>query len=355
MASSRLHGLCAALIGVLTASASPAHGSTFEIFGNTPRDIGMGGAMTAATRGYSALFYNPGALTVGHEQRLGIGLTLTAPSLFVERERPDGDRPTELPGTHVGLSLGWVKSVPGIFEKKLAVGASLYVPLDELLRVQGIDPQSPQFYLYQNLQDKMILDLGLAYEPVEWFSFGLAVQILADLGGSSTLRLDLANTAFDQREFGVSVLPSASLIAGIHARPSEALSIGLTYRGSNSLDFTLPVIVTEGESLQLVLDVSQTVLWTPDVFALGVSILLDEPRLRLALDLSYALWSAAPDPSPRLSVDLGGRLLESFGLQDALDLSTRAKRIELGFSDTLTPRVGAEWTANDWLTLRTGY
>ncbi len=338
---------------------SPAHAGGYDIFGVTPRDIGMGGAMTASVIGFSALYYNPAALTLDRANSLGLNLALSVPLLEVDREDPTATPATVLPETHANATFGWVKPIGGIFEDRLAFGVSLSLPVERLLRVQGIDPAAPQFYLYQNLQDKLLIHLGAAGDLLPWLSLGAGVQILADLNGQADLELDILAGSFDRRSMGVTLAPTLAPFAGllIHTPPADGgqLKLGLAFRGSSRLAFDLPVLVSEGEALDLDITVAQTVLWTPNQFALGLAYTLDEPAFTLALDLAYALWSEAPDPSPRLSVDFDGKLLGAFGLEDALDLSVKSQPLALGFSDTLTARIGAEWSPNGALTLRAGY
>jgi long-chain fatty acid transport protein len=339
--------------------ASPAHAGGYDIFGVTPRDIGMGGAMTASVIGFSALYYNPAALTLDRADSLGLNLALSVPLLEVDREDPTATPATVLPETHANATFGWVKPIGGIFEDRLAFGVSLSLPVERLLRVQGIDPAAPQFYLYQNLQDKLLIHLGAAGDLLPWLSLGAGLQILADLNGQADLELDILAGSFDRRSMGVTLAPTFAPFAGvlIHTPPADGgqLKLGLAFRGSSRLAFDLPVLVSEGEALDLDISVSQTVLWTPHQFALGLAYTLDDPAFTLSLDLAYALWSEAPDPSPRLSVDFDGQLLTAFGLEDALDLSVKNQPLALGFSDTLTARIGAEWSPNGALTLRGGY
>jgi hypothetical protein len=111
-----------ALAGTLTLAVPPgALAGTFDIFGHTPRDVGMGNAMTAAVVGFSALHYNPAALTAERTHSLGLNLRLTAPALHADRRDPltgafGPDPATVSPGTHVGFSFGWVKPFGGIFD-----------------------------------------------------------------------------------------------------------------------------------------------------------------------------------------------------------------------------------------------
>jgi len=350
-----LLALCVA--GVTTV---PARAGSFDIFGVTPRDIAMGGAMTAAVIGYSSLFYNPAALTLEKQSSLGFGLDLSVPLLDIERENASASPASVDPDPHLGLQFGWVKPFGGIFDDRLAIGLSVSLPLKRLLRVQGIDPASPQWYMYQNLQDKLLIHLAAAGDLSDWLSIGAGIQILADLTGGARLDLDILSGTFDQRSVGVTLQPTIAPFAGILIRPplgpnGGQLKLGLAYRGSSSLSFDLPVRVREGEALSIDIGVAQTVLWTPHELSFGLSYTMDEPALTLAVDLTWAFWSGAPDPSPRLSVDFGGRLAAAFGLDEALDFSLGATPLELGFVDTFIARVGAEWMPSGDVTLRAGY
>lgn len=348
-----------ALALVVALAAPGARASSFDIFGVTPRDIGMGGAMTAAVLGYSSLFYNAAALTRDRANSLALDLQLTAPLLGVTREDSDAAPATVYPDPHVGLSFGYVKPFGGVFDDRLALGLSVSLPIQRLLRVQGLDPAAPQFYLYQNLQDKLLIHLGGAYDLTDWLSLGAGLQILADLTGGARLDLDILSGTFDRRSVGVTLQPTLSPFAGVLVRPplgaGGQLQIGLAFRGTSSLSFDLPVTVREGDALSIAIGVSQTVLFTPNELAFGLAWTLDDPALTIAADLTWAFWSAAPDPSPRLSVDIGGRLVGALGLDDALDLSVGERPLDLGFVDTLTARVGAEWHPLRDFTVRAGY
>ncbi|MCC6621163.1 MAG: outer membrane protein transport protein [Deltaproteobacteria bacterium] len=353
-------GPTTALALAAIALTAPARAGSFDIFGGSARDIGMGGAMTAAVIGPTALYYNPAALTLDKQHTLSAGLTLSVPALYVDRARPDAEPGTTLPEVHTGISLGWTKPFGGIFDDRVAIGVSISLPVERLARVQGVDPASPQFYLYQNLQDKLLIHLGIAGDPLEWLSIGAGLQVLADLSGRATLEMDILAGVFDRRAVDVTLMPTLSPYFGVHIRPplgpgGGQLKLGAAFRGSSAIAFELPVVVSEGEALGLVIDVEQQVLWTPKQIAFGLSYGLDEPALTFALDATWAMWSDAPDPSPRLSVDVSGRLVDALGLSDALDLSARTGPIDMGFVDTLTVRGGVEWSPTGPLTLRAGY
>ena len=341
--------------GIASLMAQNAHANPFELFGASARDVAMGGAMTAAVFGPGSLHHNPAALLRDRAHSLSGGFRLTLPALGVERSTPDAEPRAALPSSTAGVTLGWVKPLGGVLEDRVAIGVSVALPATRLLRIQGLDPAQPQFHLYQSLQEKLLIHLGAAFEPVDGLSVGVGVQILANVGGQADLGLDVPGDGFTRRELGVSLAPTASPVVGLRWGLSRAFALGLTWRGENALKFVLPVSVYAGEALSLDIAVAQTVMWTPHQLAGGLAWTDADAGLTLALDLTYARWSRAPDPSPRLSVDVGGRLLEAFGLDTALDLSTRQSPIDLGFSDTLTGRVGLEWHARSWLAVRGGY
>ena len=335
--------------------ASPAAASIYDFYGFDPRAAGMAGAMTAATRDYTATFYNPAAMTAGKQVRLGAGVVGIVPQLFIERSQADPKNPTYLPAPAVGFTLGWLHPLGGIFEDRIAIGVSLYLPFGKLARVQGLPRQAPQFYMYQSLHDKILFLAAAAFEPWEWLSIGAGIQILADLAGGAHLSLDVIDGRFEGRDFSVELQPSASPIVGLLLRPLDGLSIGASWRGQSSISFSLPIVVQEGETLDIVLDVSQTVLWTPDQISFGFAYEVDGIDLTIAIDATVALWSMAPDPSPRIRVDIGGKLFDQLGLGDALDLSLHTAPVEMGFVDTVIARGAFEWAALQWLNLRTGY
>ena len=344
--------ICASLALLVT---QPVTASTFDIFGYNPRGISLGGALAGGTSDYTASYYNPASLTSEKKVNLGLGMSYTAPLLYVDRALADSQYPTVLPESHGGVNFGWKYPVGGVLDEKVALGVSLHVPFGRLLRVQGFDPVSPQFYLYQNLHDKLLLIAAIAYEPVPWLSIGVGVQALANLSGSADLRLDVIDSTFESAEAEVDVLPSGGPILSLHSRPLPWLQLGFTYRGSTSLLFELPVGVHVSQALALDIAMQQTVLWSPDQFALGAIFDIKALNLGIGVDITYSLWSAAPDPSTRIAIDFRGKLLEGTGTDEALDVGTNELPIELQFANTLTPRVGVEWKPLDFFILRGGY
>ena len=361
------------LVLLLLGASAPAHASVYDMYGVNPRGLSMGQALTAAVRDYTAAYYNPAALaTTDGEMNFGLGFQASFPQLDVDRALPfcgDGaDACTQRygvggyspfgnidPRAFSGFTLGALTPFGGLLDNRVAFGICVYLPANNLIRAEGLDPQKPQFYAYQSLPDKFNILAALAYRPVDWVSLGVGVQVLANLDGSVNLDLDVLNHRYDRTDLVVKVRPKANLTAGLLFEPVAGLRIGAAYRGDLDLYYDLPVVADLGTLLELEIAAAETVLYTPHQISAGVSYELAEPHLVFAVDVLYAMWSLAPDPSPQVTLNLGGELLEGFGLADTLDVNMAGRKIDLAFVDTLSPRVGVEYAPAYWVTLRGGY
>lgn len=359
----------AAVVFVLALSGA-AHASIFDVYGMGARGLGMGGALTSNADDYSATFYNPAALAKTKQITFGGGFTLTLPRLEIGRGLPvclDGaaacsqtlsawsDRESVIPESFSGFSLGWLFPFGGIFEDRLAFGIVIYFPTINLVRAEALDPQTPQFYMYQNLPDQLVILASLAYEPVDWFSFGIGAQVLANVFGNAAFSIDIVGGGVDQSDLTVELRPTAAATAGLHFEPVEGLQIGVSYRQEIGLEFAMPAEIDAAGAVQLGLNVAGSVLYTPHQINAGISYRIASIGLTASVEIGYAMWSLAPDPSPTVEVTLGGAIVDAFGLEGALDIGKDTPPIDLGFRDTITPRLGLEWEALDWLRVWGGY
>jgi long-chain fatty acid transport protein len=360
------------LLVALLLVATPAHASVYDIYGANPRGLSMGQALTAAVTDYTATYYNPAALTVLERMSYGIGFQASFPFLEVERALPfcggsasacaqqygpggSSRFDSVLPRAFSGFTLGALTPFGGLLDNRVAFGITAYLPANNLIRAEGLDPQRPQFYAYQSLPDKFNILGALAYKPVDWLSLGLGFQVLANLDGDVRLELDVLNHTYERADIVVKVKPKANLTAGLLFMPTDELRVGVAWRGELDLFYRLPVTAELGSPLRLAIDVSETVLYQPHQIAFGISYRLADPDLLLSADLVWSLWSMAPDPSPHVSLDVGGSLIDGLGLGETLDVNTAGRTLELGFVDTLSPRFGLEYTPIRWMTLRGGY
>jgi long-chain fatty acid transport protein len=340
--------LCTLLLAAATARANP-----WDVTGFGARAIGMGGAFTALADDFSATYYNPAGLTARRKVHFGIGFQAALPALTIEQSRPDPARGAADPPTHAGITVGAVFPLGAKIDHRVAFGIGIYVPTKNLFRLDSVDPQTPQWYMHQALSDKLVIAPALAFRIADGFSLGVGLQVLADLAGRADFAVDLVNRRLTRRNLLVDLDPSASLTAGLLLGPFAGFRFGVSYRGSLALSYRLPATLDLESLGNLLLDIHGITAWTPNQVTFGLSYELPSKRLRFAFDLTFAQWSNAPDPSTHLDVDARGDVIDRLGLGQALDFTS--PELPLGAVNTLTPRVGVEWSfAESWV-LRGGY
>lgn len=328
--------------------------SILDIYGFNPRGTAMGNAHAAVADDYTAAFYNPAALTQRKQVNVGAGFVATFPNLRVDRERPGGAVPDELPPSFSGFNLGVLFPLGGLIENRAAVGIAAYLPTLNLLRAEGVDAVVPQYYMFQNLPDKYDVLAAGAFEIAPWLSLGAGVQVLAALDGQVDLHIDLPNRTVTQRSVNVNVAPTAAPTVGLFSRLFDRLRLGASWRGDLQLDFRLPTHIEIVDLVDLDIDIGGNVLYSPHVFNFGAAYDFTEVNLLVSAEASHALWSLAPDPSPRFSINAGGELLEGLGLGERIDVTNGAD-VDLDFRDTWTFRFGLEQRPTELLAIRAGY
>lgn len=350
--------LRAALLPALlvAAGAAPARASLFDTYGFGARATGMGNASTAPSEDYEAVFYNPANLIARKEIHFGYGLNWVAPFLDIDRRDASSEWESVVPEdnlvVHAGISVPW----GGVFENKVAFGATLLLPLLRLTRVESIDWHVPQFSLYENVPDKLALLLGVAYEPIPELRIGIGLQILAELQGAARISLSLLDNKVSSRDIRLDVFGTAAPTAGVTVQPLPALRIAVAYRAALSLDYALPVQVVIEEIGNLNLEIRGVSLYTPHQLTLGAS--YETPvALTVSAELGWAMWSLAPSPAVVVHTALDDSAIVGNHAGAPIDdlIQVDSPAIDTGARDILTPRIGLEWVANDLITVRAGY
>jgi hypothetical protein len=152
-------GLLAALVCTGRAGAS-----VFDTYGFGARAAAMGSAQAAAAEDFSAVYYNPAALTVHKRPHVGTALTVVAPSVGVRRRAESEGPPVERPDPNAGITLGLLFPLGGKIENRFALALGAYLPTIQVTRVDARDERTPQFYRYEALPDKIVIAPALAYE-----------------------------------------------------------------------------------------------------------------------------------------------------------------------------------------------
>jgi len=335
------------VLGLVLVSA--AHASVFDTYGFGARAAAMANAHAAAANDYTAVYYNPAALTVRKVPHVGTGLNLIVPRLSIDRDATTAAAPSDqLPTTNVGVNLGLLFPLGGLIRDRFALGVGLYLPTIQVTRVDALPPTTPHFHRYDALTDKLILAIAGGFELHETVSVGAGMQVLGNLTGDATVELDLLNQRFARKELEVDVHADLALTAGVLVRPWPELRLGFSFRDELALGYELVTDVTIRDVGQLVAEVEGISGYTPQQFTWAVAY-DPTPALMLTADLVWARWSRSPDPSARFRVTLDG---EDIGLDE---IDARSAPVDLGAVDTVEPRLGAEWRPTAAVALRGGY
>lgn len=361
--------LCAAWL--LICWTSPAEASVFELFGGGPRANGLVGALTASARGGEAAFHNPAMLLTSPLGGAWFGMSLTRVDLHVGLTKPyckgapvscaqqfpggSSTRQPAMPADSSAFELGWNYPVGGILRRRLALGAGLALPVGHLIRISGPDPQTPNFFQYEGMPDRLAFLFGAALQVADGLWLGAGAQVLAVLNAAIDLRVQPTNHDYDRATIRIGLEPRARLTAGGAWHPHPQLWFGLSYRQQLSLEYAIPTDVQLGDPAQLFINLGHNTLFSPDTIQAGAAWRSASGRLQLMADLGWARWSAAPDPSPYVSLDATGPAVAGFGLQDILDIGTDTPQIRLGLRNTWSPALAAEWRASPAWLLRGGY
>ncbi len=224
--------LCATLAVLLTATAARAN--PFELFGYTPRAIGMGEAMTGVADDLAGSFYNPAGL-IGHTKaEFGIGFADTVSQLHIDRAKTSASAPSsQLVPSSPRFELGIIFPLGGsLLKDRVVLGIGGGHPLGSLIRVQTVDQSHPQFYMYQSKAQRFALNGAIGIRIINGLSIGAGVQVTAEQIGNVDFKLDVASRTFKARDITVALNTVPTPTAGILIEPNDSIKLGLSWRAN---------------------------------------------------------------------------------------------------------------------------
>jgi hypothetical protein len=340
MRAGRIVALVAALSG--TASADP-----LDEFGFGPRAAATAGATSATAIGADAAHVNPAGVALAPHPAVLLGYGYGAMQLDINGRDADV---LDAHGTSVGLALP-LEVGHGV---RAAFGLALYLPDQFLARIQLIPPTEPHFVRLDNDPHRLVADPVVSLRLGRWIAVGAGASLLADARGSG---INFNVGVVSGEKVGESALDAklplrTAPLAGVLIAPDERVRAGLSYRGELSLDIALDILanvdvagVVTGDAL---VTVRAANYFTPQQIAAGVAADITD-ELTASAQLTWADWSAAPSGVADLRVLV------------ALDVAPPLVQTDVppaAFEDTITPRVGAEYTlrgARTHVAVRGGY
>ncbi len=350
-----------------TASASP-----LDLYGFSSRSIGRAGAATASVDDYSAIYYNPGRMGF-IKPHFGFHLAISFDDVEINLdERPSGyDVPVEVYDsiqTGGDATKATVRYLPtdeilsprqNTTDDPMAIllsggivhdfgldwfrlGIAFQVPLQTLLSYDfHFVDEREQFFsnqLYFQLLNRKVrrpTALGsIAFRPLDWLGFGLAVNVFANVAVKSKM---FVPDALEQETIyfamDTDIRYDAALSVGLQIEPLDWFGLGINFRDrswfnaeiNNELQFW-NFEIYQGEPIT-----KQTFRYaasfSPRTLSAGLRFDIPE-AVTISVDAAWLRWSEFQD-----------------------EIAANGTN---GFEDTYTVRLGFQAHPIDWLEVRAG-
>lgn len=269
--------------------AGPAWATGQDLFGVGARGQAM--AQTGVARGPAPAAAHTNPALLGGQEHSSFVVGFRSASFDLHYDARESGRVHDLQsGMTVGLAapLGFGAAL----KDRLALGLSLYSPRRNVAKAELWYADRPQFPLLASQSDSLGLSVGLGAKLLYNLKLGVGVRWLAGLDGSVVASSD------DEQEQTFTTMNTeldATLapVVGIAYEPAEDYSLGLAWR--DELESHLDVTVTLADLGTLVLPpmhLAGTAQYEPEQYELEAA--YEGQRLSFVLGLRYRLWSRFP-------------------------------------------------------------
>jgi len=342
--------------GTLLVSASAASASGFQVNLGGQKNIGMGGVGVGLSLDQAAMFYNPGALAMVRDN--GVQLGVNAAIARISFRGVDGGDQRALRNTLVTPFNFYAGFGPK--DAKYKFGVAVYTPYGST--VKYADNWEGRYSLTEITLQSVYVQPTFSYAITPTLSLGAGLTILAY--GDVNLQKDLpfptqgdqttgTNSSKAHIELDGKAKTQFGYNAGLFFKPSEKLSVGLSYRSkidakveNGSVSFSgLASGASAGTvNSNFTANRFSATLPLPAVASAGIGVHPTE-NLTIGLDASLTFWSTYRNLDFTFSSDNGGT-----GLVGGSSTST-SKR---DYQDALAFRLGGQYKVSDKLAVRLG-
>ncbi len=339
---------CAALFAFTIALVLPriSRANPLDTFGFGSRETAMGGAVSADVADFSANYYNPAGLARAKSLEISIGYFRADHFLKINGKESAID-PVR------GIVAGVV--APGeLFSIPFAFGLGLHLPDARISRIRALPQQEPRWELYDNRNQRLVLNANLAISPFSWLQIGGGLSFMAATEGELDISGDanILNPQSSQLRHQV----NADLTAvrypqfGARIQLSKRASLAIVYRGQFQLDLDLKAKL-QGDlapftTAYYALEAQAVDAFLPQQIVVGGSWQVTD-RVKANADFTWVNWSAYIAPVAHLDVDLN--IPPPAGGWPANitppTVPVATKIVPLQMHDRLVPHLGVEWKA----------
>jgi long-chain fatty acid transport protein len=309
------------------ASASPP-----DLFGFGSRSPAMAGTGVAFSDDYESTFLNPAGLAHARQRSLVFGLQGGAYRFELDGSRlPMAPIKANTIGGTIPLPFG------GLMEDRLTLGLGFYTPLDVVL-VGDIGYADLPCPLVLERAQSLAIQVGLGVDLhglVDGLRIGASLTALGSFAGSIVAGIDATGKFGSVVE--TQVVSSFAPIVGASYDVGD-FSFGAVWRGRIESDFVFKIVTRDLPLTVPVLNIGGIAQYDPHTLVFEAA-WRPTDSLLVSGGVSYALWSEYP--GPLVTTSRGS-----------------PKPPAVNFSDTLSPRVSAEYTLrrrHTALKLRLGY
>ena len=340
-------------VGAWLSALGPAegHASSLHLYGAGARSVGLAGAHEALAENYLATWASPANL--GHNKRVhvGIGAHLVRARFAIDRTAGQERYPSVLPQDAVLGHIGVSSPIGGVFRDRLGIGIHLHIPMNGPTRIAARDHLTPQVAIYDAIENRLAVNMGLGGRVTDWLSVGASFQLLAALAGQADFSLSILDRRFNRRQLHIDLFSALSPNFSVLLTPSERTRVSLVWRSEASVHFKLPVQVDVEQVGKLHFEVEGVGLFTPNQAVLAVAQRWGAWTATAAV--TWAQWSRLPPMAPRIDLVIDDAVLRSKDGDDRL-IVVRNRPVAMAAKDIVSPRAAIEWQASELLTARAG-
>jgi long-chain fatty acid transport protein len=339
----------------MVATAGTARGAGFALFEQGAKATALGGAFTAQADDPSAMFFNPaGNAFIDTFTMQGGGFVILRPTAELNGLSPypgDGYR------TDMKKSLYWIGNGYGVLPltSDLKLAAGFWTPYG--LGVPWQDPDNFRGrFINQRVDLRMVsISAQLSYKLADWLAVGLGPEIrLSDVKLSRNVPLVNPFTQSVVDVAHVSLITQGTPWkmawgAGIMAKPTERLSLGVAFHSHVDFDYTGTAYFTQIPSGSPQFDAAvagrlpfgangtpgATTLQFPSLLMFGISYDVT-PKVKVNVDGNYTSWKVFDQTVLRIT-----------GVPNIV--------LQHDFVNTWTARAGLQFKASDSAWIGAGF
>lgn len=326
------------LVGGALLSGTAASAGGYQVTLAGQKNNGMGGVGVGLSLDQAAMFYNPGALAMVKDRgvQLGVSATLARQAFRAE----NGSVQRELQNNTTTPFSAFVGFGPT--EGKFRVGIAIYTPFGN--KLEYAPGWEGRFALTEIDLKSIYVQPTVSYAITDNLSIGAGLTYLAL--GSVNLKRDIpaqnANGDYASIELDGKAERKFGFNAGVFFKPSEKLSIGVSYRSKidaqvkgGDVKFT-NLSGTATPNFQAT--EFDATLPLPATTSVGIGVMPNE-KLTIGFDVNFVEWSAYKTLDFRFNAPVNGQTVSS------------SKRY---YEDALTFRLGGQYQLTSGLTVRAG-